>query len=137
MEKLWEIKIHRDKKLATACGIKTCGIKHKDCECFLRYGNIKDYLKEYKCLWCNNNYTKKKFDENFTRWFVNTYKFSKNDIKRYIEIKSLQQLEQVEFIEYHNQNYLTTFFSEYLLALEMKKHKYSWTNSTINHKTVK
>ena len=35
---------------------ETCGIKHKDCECFVEYTNFKDNLIEYKCLCCNKNY---------------------------------------------------------------------------------
>ena len=37
---------------------KTCGIKYKDCNCFLGYTNFKDDLIEYKCLCCNKNYKK-------------------------------------------------------------------------------
>ena len=29
---------------------KTCGIKYRDCDCFLEYKNIKDNLIEYKYL---------------------------------------------------------------------------------------
>ena len=38
---------HDDKKC------ETCGIKYKDCDCFLEYMNYKDGLIEYKCLCCN------------------------------------------------------------------------------------
>ena len=38
------------------CG--TCGIKYKNCECFLEYINFKDNLIKYNCLCCNNNYQK-------------------------------------------------------------------------------
>ena len=38
---------------------ETCGIKYKNCDCFLKYTNFKDDLKEYKCLSCNKNYQKK------------------------------------------------------------------------------
>ena len=34
---------------------KKCGIKYKDCNCFLEYTNFKDDLIEYKCLCCNKN----------------------------------------------------------------------------------
>ena len=37
---------------------KTCGIKHKDCECCLEYSNGKVDLILYKCLCCNMNYQK-------------------------------------------------------------------------------
>ena len=33
---------------------KTCVIKYKDCDRCLECRNIKDDLKVYKCLWCNN-----------------------------------------------------------------------------------
>ena len=29
---------------------KTCGIKYKDCDCFLEYASFKNNLIEYKCL---------------------------------------------------------------------------------------
>ena len=35
---------------------ETCGIKCKDCSCFLKYTHFKDDLIEYKCLCCNKNY---------------------------------------------------------------------------------
>ena len=38
------------------CG--TCGIKYKNCECFLEYINFKNNLIKYNCLCCNNNYQK-------------------------------------------------------------------------------
>ena len=34
---------------------ETCGIKYKDCECFLEYTIVKDKLIEYKCLCCFKN----------------------------------------------------------------------------------
>ena len=37
---------------------KTCGIKFKDCDCFLKYTNVKDNLIGYKCLCNNKNYEK-------------------------------------------------------------------------------
>ena len=37
---------------------ESCGIKYKDCDCFLEYINPKDDLIEYKCLCCNRNYKK-------------------------------------------------------------------------------
>ena len=45
---------------------KMCGIKQKDCECFLEYTNFKDNLMQYKCLCCNKNYHKM-FDRNLHR----------------------------------------------------------------------
>ena len=43
-----------------------CGIKQKDCECFLEYTNFKDNLMQYKCLCCNKN-CHKMFDRNLHR----------------------------------------------------------------------
>ena len=47
IEKIWE----------------TCGIKYKNCECFLKYT---DDLVKYKCLCCSKKY-KKMFDETFLK----------------------------------------------------------------------
>ena len=51
---------------------KKCGIKYKDCECFLQYKNFKDDLIKYKCLRCNKNY-QKKFDGNLKKRFFNLF----------------------------------------------------------------
>ena len=45
---------------------ETCGIKYKDCDCFLEYTNFKDDLIEYKCLCHKKNYQKKS-DENLKK----------------------------------------------------------------------
>ena len=42
---------------------ETCGIKYKDCDCFLEYTIFKDNLIKYTRLCCNKNY-QKKLDEN-------------------------------------------------------------------------
>ena len=34
---------------------ENCGIKYKDCGCFLEYTIVKDKLIEYKCLCCFKN----------------------------------------------------------------------------------
>ena len=62
---------------------ETCGIKYKDCNCFLKYTNLKDNSIEYKCLCCNKNY-KKKFNEDLKKQFFNTYKYSNHDISKFI-----------------------------------------------------
>ena len=46
---------------------ETCAIKYKDCECCLQYTIVNDVLIEYKCLFCNKNYQKKKFEKNFKK----------------------------------------------------------------------
>ena len=38
--------------------IKMCGIKNKDCKCYLESANVEDDLILYKCLCCNRNYPK-------------------------------------------------------------------------------
>ena len=48
-----------------------------------RYTNVKDDIRLYKCLFCNENY-EKKFGENLIKRFANTYKFSYNDINKFI-----------------------------------------------------
>ena len=63
---------------------KTCGIKHKDYHSFFECTNFKvDDLIKYKCLCCNKNY-QKKFYENLKKQFFNTYKFSNDDISKFI-----------------------------------------------------
>ena len=55
-EGIYEIKCknkHDNKKC------EACGIKYKDCNCFLGYTNVKDNLILNKCLRCNKNYQKK------------------------------------------------------------------------------
>ena len=58
---------------------KKCGLKYKDCECYLEYANVKDDFLIYKCSFCNKNY-QKKFDEDLKQGFGSTYKFSDYDI---------------------------------------------------------
>ena len=41
---------------------ETCRIEYMYCDCFLEYINFKDYLMEYKCFCCKENY-QHKFDE--------------------------------------------------------------------------
>ena len=62
---------------------ENCRIKYKDWECFLEYTNFKDYLIEYKCLYCNENY-QKSFDENLKKRFFNIYRFTNHDINKFI-----------------------------------------------------
>ena len=44
---------------------------------------MKDNLIKYKCLPCNKNYSKK-VDEEFKKRLKNTFKFSNNDINKFI-----------------------------------------------------
>ena len=58
-------------------------IKRKHYDCFLEYESFKDNLIKYKCLICNKNYSNK-LDEEFKKKFKNTFKFSNNDINKFI-----------------------------------------------------
>ena len=57
--------------------------KCKDCDCFLEYESAKDNLIKCKCLYCNKDYSNK-LDEKLKRRFKNTFKFSDNDISKFI-----------------------------------------------------
>ena len=63
-------KLGRDDK-----NCETCGIKFKQCDCFLEHANFKADLIEYKCLICNKIYLRK-FNEKLKEIFFDTYKFS-------------------------------------------------------------
>ena len=58
-------------------------IKCKDCDCFLEYQCVKENLIKYKCLSCNKDYSNK-LDEKLKKRFKNTFKFSDNDIDKFI-----------------------------------------------------
>ena len=58
-------------------------IKCKDCDCFLEYESVRDKLIKYKCLSCNKDYSNK-IDEEFKKRFKSTFKFSNNDINKFI-----------------------------------------------------
>ena len=58
-------------------------IKCKDCEYFLEYESVKDNLVKCKYLSCNKDYSNK-LDEKLKKRFENTFKFSNNDINKFI-----------------------------------------------------
>ena len=58
-------------------------IKCQEYNCFLEYESVKDYLIKYKCLSCNKDYSNR-FDEKLRKKFKNTFKFSNNDINKFI-----------------------------------------------------
>ena len=66
----------------------------------LEYTNVKDYLTLYKCLFCNRNY-QRIFDEILKKRFVKTYKFSSNDINKFILLlqKSFYKFEYIFLFE--------------------------------------
>ena len=86
---------------------ETCGIKYKDCECCLKYINVKNNSIEYKCLCCNKNY-QKTFDKNVKKRFANTYKFPNHDIKKFILLlqKGVYPYEQMDDWEKSNETSL-------------------------------
>ena len=45
-------------------------VEYKDCECSLECINFKNNLMEYKGLYCNNNYKKKRNYESLQRRFA-------------------------------------------------------------------
>ena len=58
-------------------------IKCKDCDCFLEYESVTNNLIKYKFLPCVKDYSNK-FDEELKKRFSNTFKFSNNDINKFI-----------------------------------------------------
>ena len=58
-------------------------IKCKDCLCVLECKSVKVNLIKYKCLSCNKHYSNQP-DEKFKKWRKNTFKFSNNDINKFI-----------------------------------------------------
>ena len=58
-------------------------IKCRDCNFFLEYESVKDALIKYTCLSCNKNYSNK-IDEELKKRFKNIFKFSNNDINKFI-----------------------------------------------------
>ena len=58
-------------------------ITYKDCDCFLEYESAEDNLIKYKSLSCNKDYSNK-IDEELKKAFKNTFKFSDNDINKFI-----------------------------------------------------
>ena len=57
--------------------------KCQDCGCFIEYESLKDNLRKDKCLSCNKNYSNK-LNEKLKKRFKNIFKFSHNDINKFI-----------------------------------------------------
>ena len=74
----------------------------------------------YKCLSCNRNYSNK-LDEELKKKFKNTFKFSNNDIKKFILLlrKSVYPYKYVD--DWEN-------FNETTLPEKKKKEIYSYLN---------
>ena len=58
-------------------------IKCKYCDYFLEYESVKDTSIKHECLFCNKDWSKK-IDEELEKQFKNAFKFSNNDIDKYI-----------------------------------------------------
>ena len=58
-------------------------IKCKDCDCFLENETVKDGSIKYKCLSCNKDYSNK-LDRELKKKFKNMFKFSNDDINKFI-----------------------------------------------------
>ena len=58
-------------------------IKCKDCDCFIKFKSVKNSLIKYKGLSCYNDHSNKTHEELKTR-FKNTFKFSNNDMNRFV-----------------------------------------------------
>ena len=58
-------------------------IKCKDCDCFPEYENVKDNLIKHKSLSCNKDYSGK-IGKELKKRLKNIFKFSNNDINRFI-----------------------------------------------------
>ena len=58
-------------------------IKCKDCNCFLEYESVKYNLINYKPLSCNKDHSNK-IDQGLKKRFKNTFKFSNNNIIKFI-----------------------------------------------------
>ena len=58
-------------------------IKCKDCDFFPEYESPKNNSIKYKCPSCNKSYSNK-LDEDLKKGFKKTFKFSNNDINKFI-----------------------------------------------------
>ena len=58
-------------------------IKSRGCGCSLEHESVKNNLKKYSYLSCNKNYSEK-LNEELKKKFTNTFKFSNNDINKFI-----------------------------------------------------
>ena len=79
-------------------------IKCKDCDCFLEYESVRDKLIKYKCLSCNKDYSNK-IDEEFKKRFKSTFKFSNNDINKFILLLR-KGVYPYEYMDEQKQHYL-------------------------------
>ena len=69
--------------LSNLVDILTDRIHKIRCDCFLEYESVKDNLIKYKCLFCNKDYSNQ-IDEELKKRFKKIFKFSNNDINKFI-----------------------------------------------------
>ena len=76
-------------------------VKCKDWGCFLEYESVKGNLIKYKCLSSNKDCSNK-LDKGLKKKFKNTYKFSNNDINKFILLlrKGIYPYEYMERLDY-------------------------------------
>ena len=79
-------------------------IKCKDCDCFLKYESAKDNLTKCKSLSCNSDYSNK-IGQELKKRFMNTFKFSNNDINKFILLlrKGVCPYEYMDYFEKVNE----------------------------------
>ena len=84
-----------------------CEIKHKYCDCFLKYTNFKDDLIEYKSFVCNKN-CQTMFNKKLKERLFSTYKFSNHDNNKYILLlrKGVYPYEYMDDLEKFNETSL-------------------------------
>ena len=84
---------------------------------FLEYESVKDNLVKYKCLSCNKDYSKK-IDEEWKKRFKNTFKFSNNDITKFILLlrKGVYPYKYMDVWEKFNQTTLPAKEELYFIA---------------------
>ena len=82
-------------------------VKCKDCVCFLEYESVKCHLIKYKCLSYNKDHSNK-LDEKLKKRLKNTFKFSDNDINKFILLlrKGLYLYEYMHYWEKFNETTL-------------------------------
>ena len=66
--------------------------------CLAVYNNTKGDLPEYKCLYCNKHF-QKTFDENVSKRFANTHKFSNYDTNKFYFVTA-EGVHPYKYIDY-------------------------------------
>ena len=82
----------------------------KVCDCFLQYESVKYNSIKHKCLSCNKNYSRK-IDEELKTRFKNKFKFSNNDLNKFILLLRKEGVHPYEFMD-DSEKFNETSFSE-------------------------